>query len=620
MKQLIFLFTLCCFTAVQSQNITNINFLNNQEALDASVDASVYVVIQPDNGDATIAEFSLNGNLLQQQVFPNDNPSFATVIAKEVSANNGKVFATAETYADPGGNLNRSESLFKMPSNLIVTSATDRLVAYNSVFAGLYNDSQFVYVLYSALESTATLSINNVNGTAGSLIPNPGNGSFSKTWLLKIDANDVTNIIQMVPIGDVNNLTFAKFNDVDGQSFLKQGIVQLLNGNIVIEYEDESINFGDYYLEIIDSSNLSVVHTFGPFNQDVSIADFNGGYALAYYNDREIEFLNSSFQIENETWERDLSKSPYKMEQFGEYLKVAGANGISPGSETTRMSYFGERLIESHKRGGMAVNIDFRNYFESFFTSETTTINIANHQGVAITLGGTNIPATAANVYNLVMYTTDESGPVDTLGITDTNPDFESVYQNTKLDPNDNTMLISGTYNESWVTLAAGVSIPANESAIPNSWKNDIQIPTGFKLDFGGNALMGTDPFAANGFNRFFTVKIIPNATGSYNNGNLETLDNMRVWVTHNSFTSALSVNDFDTDDFSVYPNPTNGIINIESSIIIDTIEIYSITGQKLGRYDAVSQIDLSSVAAGLYILRIYSSSGGSATKKILKR
>lgn len=613
MKQLIFLFMLYCFTTVQSQDITNINVSYGQEAVDASVDTSIYIVAEPSNGDdATIAQYNLDGTLLQQQVFPNDNPSFTTVQAKEVSANKGLVFAIAQTFSNVRGGLNRSESLFKMPSDLLVTSATDRLVAYNSEFSGLYNNDEFIYALYSASEESATLSINNVDGTGPSLIPNPGVGSRIATWLLKIDANDVTNVVQIVPIGNTDTV-FINNNLVDSRFSLKQNLVELNNGNIVIEYTDS----GSVYLQIHNPVDLSIVKNFGPFDQDVSIVDFNEGYVFAYFDDRELEFLDSNFVVQNRTWSWDLVLSPYKMQQFGEFLKVACTLG-SPGTETTRMSYFGERLISSHKRGGVDSNINFENYAESFFLDRTTTINVVNHVGAAINFGGIDFPETEQGVENMIIYTTDESGPEDTIGITATNPDFDEVFQNTKLDPRNND-LISGTFNETWVTLSAGVEIPDDDAIVPAHWINDIQIPDGFRLVFGNFALMGTDPFSSDGYNRFFTVQIVPLRNQSFNQTSLIRGEIMRVWVTHNSF-NTLSVDDFDTNDFSVYPNPTNGIVNIQNSAVFDLIEIYSMTGQQIGRYGAVSQIDLGSVPPGVYMLRISSFGGASTTMKIVKK
>lgn len=723
MKQIIFLFAMALCSTLYSQNITDLRVHTDQQAIDASIDDAIYAVIQPDfSGDAVIAKFDLEGQLLDQGTFPTDVPNFGRSFAREITANEGKVFAKASTFGDGAGNT--SESIVRVPNDLNISTNENRLVAFNSEFSGMWNNENYLYTMYSASDANAKIVINNADGTGTSIIPNPGNGSFTRTWLLKIDANDVTNVITIVPVGDTSTRTFAKFNTVDNLFALKQDIIELDNGNIVIEYSDDVINFGDTYLEIFDPTNLNSIELLGPFNQDVSIADFNEGYALGYYDDERLEFLNDDFQVENVTWVFDFSYSPYKMEQFGDFLKIAVAGGAFPGSETTRICYFGERVIESHKRGG--VTVDWKNYFESFFVSETTTINVANYFGNAFDFEGTPIPEATAGTTHLVIYTTDESGPDNTIAINDSSPDFLEVFQNSKFNPNDPMNLIPGDFDETWITLAPGTIILDDLAFVPDSWLNSIEIPEGYKLAFSENAPMGTDPFAPDGFNRFFTVKIIPNEISSITSLNLTNLVSMRVWVTFNTFNSdsldsdndgvdddldlcpntpngemvdgngcsasqlgdddgdgviniddtdpndpcfpvqaagytgfdathplwqnadcdgdgetnlaelecsfrptdpydsadncaTLNVDDFDTTDFSVYPNPTRGIITIETSIMIDSIEIYNINGQLIKRMNHVSQIDLSSESSGLYLLRAINSNGDITTLKIMK-
>lgn len=725
MKQIIFLLAMMGWYTLVSQNVTNVNLYTDQQALDVSIDDAMYAVIDPNEGDAFIAKFDLNGSLLQQQVFPNDNPSFNISSAREVSAHQGLVFATVNTFANVSGGLNRSESLFAIPEDLTVTSDDDRLVAYNSEFYGLYNNENFVYLMYSASTASATLSINNVDGTAASIIPNPGNGSFIRTWLLKIDANDVTNVIAIVPIGDTSNNTFAQNNTVDNQILLPQGIIELDNGAIVIEYTDSAINPGDTYLEVFDPINLNRIELLGPFDQDVSITDFNEGYVLGYYDDERLEFLNTDFQVENVTWVFDFSYSPYKMEQFGDFLKVAVSGGSFPGSETSRICFFGERVIESHKRGGITVN--WRNYFESFFVSETTTINVANYFGNAFDFEGTPIPEATAGTTHLVIYTTDESGPDNTIAINDSSPDFLEVFQNSKFNPDDPMNLIPGDFDETWITLAPGTIIPGNEVAVPPSWRNSIELPVGFKLAYGGNALMGTDPFAPDGFNRFFTVKIIPNEISNITSLNLTNLVSMRVWVTFNTFNSdsldsdndgvdddldlcpntpngemvdgngcsasqlgdddgdgviniddtdpndpcfpvqaagytgfdathplwqnadcdgdgeangeelncdviptdpydsqdncaSLSVASFNSSTISLYPNPTRGIVQIESRRAIDVIQVFTLAGQLVATQYTTTHIDIGNQPSGLYIIRLLTPEGRTFVYQIIRR
>lgn len=69
-----------------------------------------------------------------------------------------------------------------------------------------------------------------------------------------------------------------------------------------------------------------------------------------------------------------------------------------------------------------------------------------------------------------------------------------------------------------------------------------------------------------------------------------------------------------------VYPNPTNGIVNIQlaKGETVKRAAIYSMTGQKLAE-STQNTIDFSTLANGVYALQIESSNGRSESKRIVK-
>ncbi len=85
------------------------------------------------------------------------------------------------------------------------------------------------------------------------------------------------------------------------------------------------------------------------------------------------------------------------------------------------------------------------------------------------------------------------------------------------------------------------------------------------------------------------------------------------------TFVSTLSAADFEPNKFSVYPNPTNGILNIASDVSIKTIEIYNYLGQLVLSDEETSMIDISNLSQGLYFLTLKDSSGKTFVKKIIK-
>src|SRR5690606_1924046 len=88
--------------------------------------------------------------------------------------------------------------------------------------------------------------------------------------------------------------------------------------------------------------------------------------------------------------------------------------------------------------------------------------------------------------------------------------------------------------------------------------------------------------------------------------------------------TVPLSVQDFISDKFSLYPNPSNNIINITNNknIGVEQVTIFDVNG-KLIKTKAFNkehnvQIDVSAFAAGAYLVHIETNKG-TAVKKIIK-
>jgi len=84
---------------------------------------------------------------------------------------------------------------------------------------------------------------------------------------------------------------------------------------------------------------------------------------------------------------------------------------------------------------------------------------------------------------------------------------------------------------------------------------------------------------------------------------------------TNNTLSSA----DFNQNNLqvSLYPNPATDVLNIEMTNEINSIEIYNIQGQKV-RTANQKQINISDLAAGIYMVRIQDTENNTATKKIV--
>ena len=71
---------------------------------------------------------------------------------------------------------------------------------------------------------------------------------------------------------------------------------------------------------------------------------------------------------------------------------------------------------------------------------------------------------------------------------------------------------------------------------------------------------------------------------------------------------TALGTNEATFTDFSYYPNPSSGLVNIKAAEAITSVQVYNVAGQLLKQQNADSTettIDISSFADGVYFFRV---------------
>jgi hypothetical protein len=80
------------------------------------------------------------------------------------------------------------------------------------------------------------------------------------------------------------------------------------------------------------------------------------------------------------------------------------------------------------------------------------------------------------------------------------------------------------------------------------------------------------------------------------------------------------SVNEFDTTSFSVYPNPTTSIVNIDdSNFSLRKVEVFNIIGKKI-MTTTNNKINMDGLVNGVYLLKVQAQDGNFATKRIIKK
>lgn len=85
--------------------------------------------------------------------------------------------------------------------------------------------------------------------------------------------------------------------------------------------------------------------------------------------------------------------------------------------------------------------------------------------------------------------------------------------------------------------------------------------------------------------------------------------------------TDHLSVEELTKDELTVYPNPVEDILHLESNAYqISEVVLFSTTGQRLKSWEGQSEIDLSQFSQGSYFVKISTADDQTVTKQIIKK
>lgn len=117
-----------------------------------------------------------------------------------------------------------------------------------------------------------------------------------------------------------------------------------------------------------------------------------------------------------------------------------------------------------------------------------------------------------------------------------------------------------------------------------------------------------TPAIAANAGHKYLAVKFIHGG----GHGKVLELDNIE-------WTTSASGPKFDTSKVTVYPNPTSGIFNVESTLDIKQIAVYNSLGQRVLSTEK-KDINLQNAANGLYFVTVRTNDGAEATYKLIKK
>lgn len=162
---------------------------------------------------------------------------------------------------------------------------------------------------------------------------------------------------------------------------------------------------------------------------------------------------------------------------------------------------------------------------------------------------------------------------------------------------------VAVTFDNANATQAVKLYLNGDELTQTNNWMGNVDT-TPSKLRVGND-------FNADPANRGFAG----------------TLDDLKIYsgAASDAFilaeynNSLLSFESINSESFSVYPNPTTDRLNITLSSVV-SVDIYNISGAKIGHQSIDGSVDMSNLATGVYVIKCNNAAGNSiATVRAVK-
>lgn len=169
-----------------------------------------------------------------------------------------------------------------------------------------------------------------------------------------------------------------------------------------------------------------------------------------------------------------------------------------------------------------------------------------------------------------------------------------------------------------------------NEPTTVNTWKHMVftyeQLTNTVKIYLDGE-FKTSGTFSSLGTSEFVTALYLGSLFGGTTQRYFGFVDDLKIYnyaLTDADITSLYTNNALSSQNFSqnnlevaLYPNPVNDLLNIETALELQSVEIYNLQGQKV-KSSNQNQINVSDLAAGIYMVRIQDIENKIATKKII--
>ena len=189
------------------------------------------------------------------------------------------------------------------------------------------------------------------------------------------------------------------------------------------------------------------------------------------------------------------------------------------------------------------------------------------------------------------------------------------------------------TYDFDLTTWDSGYQFPELNFAVKNTWLATATYVTG-EIVISGNSycknisgVNSVSPAVPHTDTTNWAICDVTGAeapaVGAIVGGALDLTNSVYVdsIVFDNIVPSALGTADFGyaNNTISLYPNPTQEVLNISSSNSITKIEVYDLLGKKVASNENASNVNVADLGKGAYIVKVVQENGSVAAKQFIK-
>jgi len=152
--------------------------------------------------------------------------------------------------------------------------------------------------------------------------------------------------------------------------------------------------------------------------------------------------------------------------------------------------------------------------------------------------------------------------------------------------------------------------ISGSEITTANDWTTGVLDEFALPADLN-------DPAQAIHIRFIMTDNLDQNGNAVASNGTSKIDD---IYVTGDLIEGTTGINDFQSIKNKCFPNPSTGLIQFDSNIKVETVNVYSVIGELIYTNSQITddKIDLSDIKKGMYIIQMNDHNNNITTEKIL--